>query len=229
MLGLMRQIGGVVGYVLLFAVLLLIPAGQPFWPRAWVLLAALLAVRLAGTLTLWRVSRSLLIERSRLLPLHPQQPLADKILLPLVMASFAGLVAFVAYERFHLHWLPRPPAPVSLLGLVMFVAGWSLIYDVFKTNAFAATVVRHQQDRAHHLVDSGLYRYVRHPMYASLLLVMAGLGLWLESSAGALMSLVPMLILALRIHFEEKLLREALPDYAAYARRVRWRLLPGIW
>jgi protein-S-isoprenylcysteine O-methyltransferase Ste14 len=56
-----------------------------------------------------------------------------------------------------------------------------------------------------------------------------GLALWLESFTGAIAAVVPIGILAMRILAEERFLRRELPGYAAYASRVRWRLLPGIW
>ncbi|MEZ0370930.1 MAG: isoprenylcysteine carboxylmethyltransferase family protein [Candidatus Sericytochromatia bacterium] len=225
---LLQQIAGVFGYTALFAVLLFVPAGRIDWWQAWVLLGVLLVVRLIGTLDVWRVNRELLIERSGL-PVRQDQPLADKVLLLACMASYAALVAFCAWDVHHLPLLAPPVPIVSGLGLLLFAAGWLMIARVLKTNAFAATVIRHQQDRGHTVVDTGVYSVVRHPMYASLFPVMAGLSLWLGSSAGALLSLVPMAILAARIVLEERFLKQKLAGYAEYTQKVRWRLIPGIW
>ena len=91
------------------------------------------------------------------------------------------------------------------------------------------TTVRHQAERGQQVIAEGACAVVRHPMYAGLLLIMSGLALWLGSTAGVMASFVPAGILALRVRFEEHLLRAALADYAAYAARVRWRMLPGFW
>ena len=66
-------------------------------------------------------------------------------------------------------------------------------------------------------------------MYAGLVLVTIGLALWLQSTAGAIASLAPIALLAMRIVVEERVLRQSLPDYARYADNVRWRLVPGLW
>jgi protein-S-isoprenylcysteine O-methyltransferase Ste14 len=58
---------------------------------------------------------------------------------------------------------------------------------------------------------------------------MAGMGLGLGSTAGALLAAVPAGILATRIVIEERFLRRTLPGYGDYAARVRWRLIPGLW
>jgi protein-S-isoprenylcysteine O-methyltransferase Ste14 len=223
-----RAIVGILVYVGLFAVLLLVPAGTLDWWRAWVLLGVLLVMRAAGTAAAIRVNPEMLAERSRL-PLHRGQPLADRVLLLSFMAAFAALIAFCPLDVFHLRLLPRPPAAVSVCGIVLFAAGWWIIAEVLRTNAFAVRVVRHQPERGHTLVDTGVYGVVRHPMYAGIIPVLIGMCLWLESYAGALLALVPIGILAARIVLEERFLRRTLPGYDAYTARVRWRLVPRLW
>jgi protein-S-isoprenylcysteine O-methyltransferase Ste14 len=223
-----RAVAGILGYVGLFAILLMVPAGTLDWPRAWVLLGVLLVMRAVGTAGAIRVNPELLAERSRL-PLHRGQPMADRVLLLSFMASFAALIAFCALDRFHLRLLPRPAAAVSFAGLVLFAGGWWIIALVLRTNPFAVRVVRHQQERRHALVDTGVYGVVRHPMYAGIVPVLIGMGLWLQSYAGALLVAVPIGILAARIVLEERFLRATLDGYEAYTIRVKWRLIPGVW
>ena len=82
----------------------------------------------------------------------------------------------------------------------------------------------------HKLVDTGLYRLVRHPAYLGLLASMLGFGLasgnWFSLAAAAVL---PPVAILYRIRVEERaLLRHFGPAYQAYARRTR-RLLPGIY
>jgi protein-S-isoprenylcysteine O-methyltransferase Ste14 len=223
-----RAITGVFGYVALFAILLFLPAGTLNWWRAWALLGVLFVVRVISTASILRINRALLVERSKL-PVQKGQPLADRVLLISFMAAFAGLVAFTSLDRFRFHLMARPPAVVAFMGLLLFVAGWWVIALVLQTNTFAATVIRHQEERQHAVVDTGVYSMVRHPMYAGLVPVMAGMCLWLESYAGAILASVPVGILVLRIFLEERFLRRELKGYDAYAARVRRRLIPGLW
>jgi protein-S-isoprenylcysteine O-methyltransferase Ste14 len=122
-----------------------------------------------------------------------------------------------------------PPYWLRIAGLAAFTLGWWIVYRALRTNAFAVTVVRCQHERAQDVIDTGPYAVVRHPMYAGLVPVMAGLALWLGSLAGALLAIVPVTFLALRIVVEERMLVDQLPGYTAYTQRVRRRLLPGIW
>jgi protein-S-isoprenylcysteine O-methyltransferase Ste14 len=86
-----------------------------------------------------------------------------------------------------------------------------------------------QRERKHALVDTGVYGIVRHPFYAGTPLVLAGLGLWLESYAAALFAVVPITFMVMRLELEERFLRRELLGYSEYAARVPHRLLPGIW
>lgn len=217
-----------VAYVALFAVLLFVPARTLGWTDAWVLLAALGFTRAASTFDVYRINPELMAERSGI-PLKQGQPLLDRVLLTSFMASFAALVAFCSVDVWHLQLLPAPVFPLRMVGLALFIAGWWVAGRVLRDNAFAVTTVRHQAEREHRVADRGTYAVVRHPMYASMIPVMTGMGLWLGSTAGALLTAVPMGILAARIVLEERFLRRALPGYADYAARVRWRLIPGVW
>ena len=79
------------------------------------------------------------------------------------------------------------------------------------------------------VVDAGPYRVVRHPMYSDAVLLFVDMPLWLQSSAGASLAIVLIGLFVLRIVIEEGLLRGELPGYAAYAERVRYRLIPFLW
>lgn len=145
------------------------------------------------------------------------------------MASFAALVALAGADVWHLHLLAALPWWTASIGWVAFVTGWWIVYRALRANAFAVTVVRVQDERGHQVVRTGPYAIVRHPMYAGLVPVMVGIGLSLHSTATAIAALIPTAILVARIVLEERLLRARFPEYAEYARAVRWRLMPGVW
>jgi protein-S-isoprenylcysteine O-methyltransferase Ste14 len=213
----------------LVAILLFVSAGTLAWWRAWVLLAVLLVVRTVSAIAVYRVSPALLQERARL-PIHGDQPWTDKLLLLAVLTTgFAGLPVIAGCDVFRWHVLPRPAPLLADLGLVLFTLGWGIKGLALRANAFATTVLRLQHEREHAVVDTGVYRIVRHPFYAGTPLVLLGLGLWLESYTAALFAVVPTALVVMRLELEERFLRRELPGYREYARRVRHRLLPGIW
>jgi protein-S-isoprenylcysteine O-methyltransferase Ste14 len=96
-------------------------------------------------------------------------------------------------------------------------------------NSYAAPVVKVQRERGHKVASTGPYAYVRHPMYASVILFAAGVPLLLGSWLGLLVAPVLVLALAVRAVFEERMLKAELAGYADYAERVRYRFVPRLW
>ncbi len=82
----------------------------------------------------------------------------------------------------------------------------------------------------HRLIDSGPYRYIRHPAYAGALLAFFGLGMAMGNAASVIAVLLPLAIaLRYRIHVEETVLRETLgARYLTYMRRTK-KLIPLIF
>lgn len=223
-----RQLIGILGYVALFALFLFVPAGTVHWRAAWILLAVVLFARVLSAARLWMVQRELAMERTKL-PIQRGQIPADRLLVLAYMASFAALVGFASLDLWHLHLLPAFAPWLRVIGLLICTFGWWVVYLALSANAYAVCVVRFQEERGHQVAEGGLYRYVRHPMYAGLVLIMLGLSIWLGSPAALIATLVPIALLAVRILFEERMLRAKLAGYGEYAGRVRWRLVPGVW
>src|SRR6202030_2397998 len=104
------------------------------------------------------------------------------------------------------------------LGVVLIALCIIFVWQVFRYNSFAAPQVRIQSDRAQHVITSGPYSIVRHPMYAAAILYFVGVPLLLGSAWGLLA--VPLFILgfAARAVGEERLLRQSLAGYDDYAK-----------
>jgi len=208
--------------------LLFIPAGTLKWWRAWVFLGVVLICTVATMLGVFRHSEDLLNERFKS-PLRKGQPLADKIVLSLFIATFLGVIVLIPLDVFRFHFLGQPSPVVSFLVLVLHMVGWLIISLAFKENAFAIAAVKLQTERRQTVIDTGVYGMVRHPMYAGAIPYLVGMPLWLESYAAALLASVPVGLLALRCLLEERFLKGKLQGYAAYMEKVRYRLLPFFW
>ncbi|WP_417568294.1 methyltransferase family protein [Marinobacter sp.] len=94
---------------------------------------------------------------------------------------------------------------------------------------YFSSVVRIQVDRGHVVCDSGPYRIVRHPGYAGNIVALVGIVLALNSLWTLIPAVVALIIAVIRTVLEDQTLRDELPGYRDYARRVRYRLIPGIY
>lgn len=81
---------------------------------------------------------------------------------------------------------------------------------------------------ARELVVEGMYRRIRHPLYLAEEIALVGVFLQFRSWPAATVLVVHLLFQLGRIHWEEKILVEAFPQYQEY-RRGTWRLIPGIY
>jgi protein-S-isoprenylcysteine O-methyltransferase Ste14 len=224
----LKLIGSVLINLAIFAALLFIPAGTLHWWRAWVFLGVVAICCSATMFAVFAKNEELLNERYKG-PIQKEQPFADRIILLVFVSTFFAAVILIPLEVFRFHLLAPPGIFVSLLGLIMFIAGWCVISFALKANTFAAPVVKHQQERDQKVIDTGLYGWVRHPMYTSVPLLLVGMALWLGSYAAALFAIVPIAMIAIRIVFEEQFLRGALAGYDSYVRKVRYRMIPFLW
>lgn len=219
---------GAVMNVAFFAAVLFVPAWTLDWWRAWVIIAVVAAGSFGSTLDLARADTGLIDERFKS-PVQQSQPLGDRVVLIALLLSVFGYLILTSVDAMRFHLLPPPPEWLSFAGLLATIAGWSIAWRALRENAFAAPVVKLQDDRRQHVIDSGLYHHVRHPMYAGGALVIIGIPLWLQSTAGTLAALTSVAVLIVRILLEERFLRRELDGYDAYTGRVRYRLIPLIW
>ena len=116
---------------------------------------------------------------------------------------------------------------VAAAGDLLILLGYFIIFLVFRINSFtSATIAIHEDQK---VISTGLYAWVRHPMYAGGLLFLLGVPLALGSYRGLLVFIPLIPILIWRLLDEEKFLAENLPGYAEYRTQMKYRLLPFLW
>ena len=114
-------------------------------------------------------------------------------------------------------------------GAAGIALGIYIFHVVMRTNSYATAVVRIQNERGHQVISTGPYAFVRHPMYSGAILYFLGIALLLGSWYAVGIAVALIALFGLRAVWEEQTLIDELPGYAAYAERVRYRLIPGIW
>ena len=145
--------------------------------------------------------------------------------LPLYLAHL--IIAGLDVGRFH--WSVQVGRGAQIASLPVLAASWALVAWAVVVNRFFSPVVRIQTERGHQLITAGPYQYVRHPGYGGAIVAFlsghVALGSW-----WALAPAIPLILLILRrANREDHFLRAKLIGYAEYAKRVRYRLLPGVW
>ncbi|MCG8348985.1 MAG: isoprenylcysteine carboxylmethyltransferase family protein [Chloroflexales bacterium] len=126
-------------------------------------------------------------------------------------------------------WSPPFSLPVKLVALAIILAGYTLGSYALIENRYFSGVVRIQRDRGHRVVSSGPYRWIRHPGYAGALLAYLATPVFLDAPWAFLPTVFLAIALLIRTGLEDRTLQDQLEGYREYAKRVQYRLLPGIW
>jgi protein-S-isoprenylcysteine O-methyltransferase Ste14 len=194
-----------------------------YW-NAWIYLLLFFGLSATVTQDLIRRDPALLERRMRGGPTAEPRPLQRFLMLGASLGFIALLV--VPALDFRFGWSVVPLGGV-VLGDALFLLGFGFIGRVYRENTFTSSTI--QVAEGQRVISTGPYAIVRHPMYASGVLYLLGTPLALGSYRGfvALLGMLPFLIW--RLLDEERLLARDLPGYTQYQRKVRFRLIPGVW
>jgi protein-S-isoprenylcysteine O-methyltransferase Ste14 len=220
----MKAYAGLVILCVVMAVILFAGAGTLHYWQAWTFLVAYFAASLAITIYLIKKDPALLERRMSGGPFAEKEP-AQKIIMSLTSLGFIALILLPALD--HRFGLSHLSALNVLFGNVLVLLGYLGIFFVFRENSFAAATIQSPEDQR--VISTGPYAFVRHPMYATALVMLLGMPIALGSWWGVLIvvALVPALVW--RLLDEERFLARNLSGYVAYQESVRYRLIPLVW
>ena len=204
---------------------LFVSAGKLGWVEGWALMILIAFGSIGTQLYLKRYNPEVLEHRKRI---GEGTKTWDRIwlylfrLIMLVMMVVAGLDAM----RFGWTSMPWWLSPV---GALVMSAGYLISAWAMAENPHFEGTVRIQHDRGHRVIDNGPYAVVRHPGYVGVSMLIIGSSLVLRSCWALVVVVLSVLLIGLRTWLEDSLLHKELIGYAEYARRVRSRLIPGLW
>src|SRR5208283_459638 len=199
-------------------------AGRLDWWRGWLFVGSLLIIAGVSFGVLRRKNPDLMRRR---LEWQPGVKRFDRFVLAATIVGFlsfyavAGLDARYGWSQLSAAWV-WPGIALEFLGFVP-------IFLAIAENPFLERQVRVQTELGHHVITTGPYRVVRHPMYAGLMLLLPGCALVLGSGWGFAPITMLMATFIVRTVLEDGVLWRELPGYKEYCTRTRYRLVPGVW
>ena len=210
---------------LILAAILFVSAGRLDWFQAWSFVLAF-----TGFLTfygLWgmRNDPGQLNERSRV---GQNTKSWDKVILTTYTLLLIGMLILAGLDAGRCHWAPAPPVLQGFGWTGAAFAGF-LVWWTATVNTFLSRTVRIQDERGQHVIDSGPYSRVRHPMYLAVIILMISISLLLGSLWASIPGALIGVLYIIRTALEDHTLQHELPAYPEYTRRVHYRLLPWIW
>jgi protein-S-isoprenylcysteine O-methyltransferase Ste14 len=214
---------GLVELVVLGLVLFLTAGTFSYW-QAWIFMVVFALSTWIPSIYLRRTKPVALQRRRRAGPTAENRTVQKFVIAGWYLSLTTMVVVSALDHRFG--WSPVPTA-ICMVGDVLVAVGLGVAVLVVSQNSYAAATVR--VEAGQRLVSTGLYGHVRHPMYTGNVITIVGFPLALGSYWGLVLVIPGLIVLALRIRDEEKLLREELDGYREYMQKARYRLVPHMW
>jgi len=214
--------------ILIYPLLILYISGDWFWIEGWIFSIWFIAVFLSCAVYLYRKDPALLAERFRR-PGYSNQKGWDKYFLYVLKLVFLVWFVIMPLDVKRFGWSANFPIWLKFFGGIGLLNSSLFLYRSFTDNTFLSPLVRIQTERKHHVVSTGAYAIVRHPMYLGAIFMFLGTPSFLGSYYGILIGTILSFLLVGRIIGEEKMLVKELEGYADYKQKVKYRLIPFVW
>jgi len=219
-----RAILGFIRLQLLLALLLFLPAWSlRFW-EAW-LYWMLVFVSVLFIMLYFLKHNPTLIERRMEVGPGAEPEKSQKIIQ--AIAGVLSCAMFVVARFDHRFRWSSVSASVVLTADAFVVLALLIVFRVFQENSYTASTVQVEANQP--VISTGPYAWIRHPMYAGSVLGFLATPFALGSLRAFLPAILLCGVVVVRLLDEEEYLSENLIGYAAYCRKVRYRLIPYLW
>ncbi len=215
-------------YILIFPALLLFLSGDWLWIEGWIFSAWFIVLCFTTIIYLYRKDPALLAERYKK-PGTAGQKGWDRYVVAGLVLGFTAWIIVMPLDAKRYGWTAYFPVWLKIAGGIGLIASFFFFFRSYADNTYVSALVRIQTERKQQVVTTGVYGFVRHPMYLGGILLFIGTPLLLGSSYGTIIGLAMLFLLAARIIGEEKMLIEGLAGYADYKKKVKYRLIPFVW
>lgn len=207
--------------VLITGLLIFIPAGSLDYPNGRLLMAILFIPMFIAGIVLMVKNPKLLKER-----LDFKEKQSDQKWV-VALSGLMFLLGFIAAGLDYRYNWSKIPNSVVIVSSVLFLLGYALYGEVLRENAHLSRTIKVEEGQK--IIDTELYRIVRHPMYLATILMFLSIPLILGSFVSFFIFLPYPILIAKRIKNEEMVLEKDLEGYMEYKKKVRYKLIPFVW
>ncbi len=212
----------------LMPLLLLLIGGDMAWWQGWLYSVLFMGTGIGSRVLAEKRHPGLMAERGKF-GKGQNVKSWDKVLAPLMAITLSFPLVIVAGLDHRYGSSHTFPLWANILGLILIACGYAFASWAIIENRFFSSVTRIQLERGHQVCDSGPYGIMRHPGYAGNIPPLAGISLALGSIWVLCPGIIALIVIVIRTVLEDKTLQEELPGYNEYVRRVRYRLIPGVF
>ncbi|MCX6709686.1 MAG: isoprenylcysteine carboxylmethyltransferase family protein [Candidatus Woesearchaeota archaeon] len=206
---------------IVIGLMLFLPAGSLGYWQAWLFILTLFVPVIFVCSYLLKRDPELLERRMQFKEKEVRQKLIIKI------SGFLFFIGFLIPGFDYKYSWSSVPVWLVIASDILILLSYLLVFLVFRENSYTSRIVEVAKNQK--VISTGPYSVIRHPMYAGVMLMYLFMPVAL-GSYWALIFFVPMIpVIVLRILNEEEILLKGLKGYREYCKKVRYRIIPGIW
>ena len=203
-----------------------VPAGTLRWPEAWIYI--LTQFFFSTAMAAWLKKNNPDLLRERLILVKRSAKDWDKVILGISTVAFIPYILIPGLDAVRYRW-SEFPFHLKLVGFSGTLLSLKTVFCIMRVNTFLSRFAEIQKDRGHRVITEGPYHFIRHPMYAAIIVLIISIPLLLGSFWSLIPGGVMIVLIIIRTALEDRMLHAELKDYRSYADKVRYRLLPGLW
>ncbi len=198
------------------------PAGTLKWTEAWIYL--ILQMGYSGIMAIYFLKHNPELIKKRMEMKLPSRLWDKLVMFPFIIAMITLLIVPGFDLRYN--W-SNIPIYLEILGFIGFSLSLYWVFLVMNVNSYLLKTVEIQKNQK--VVSKGPYKYVRHPMYSSVIVMSFSIALALGSLYTLIPALIASILISIRTYLEDITLQKELKDYKKYTKKTKYRLMPGVW
>lgn len=213
-------------WTVLMTLAFFVSAGRLDIFRAWLAFGTHFMGAVAGGVLLWKFAPGLANQRGRI---REGTKTWDKAILALFFILILLVIPVTAGLQIGRYRLAQLSGGYAVAGIICYLFFFVPFHWAMLSNAHFEGSSRIQQDRAHQVITTGPYRFVRHPGYVAMIFASVADALIIGSSCALIPGAMAVVVTLVRTYLEDKMLHSELEGYAEYAQQTKYRLIPGVW
>ena len=207
--------------LIIVSLLLFIPAGTINYMNGWLFIILLFIPMFIAGIIMFCKNKDLL--KSRLNIKEKTNEQKEVVLLSTIMFIVGFIIAGLNYRY---KWIILSNT-IVVIASIIFIISYILYAIILKENKYLSRTIEVKDNQK--VIDKGLYKLVRHPMYLVTLTLFLSIPFILNSLITFIIYLIYPIIIIKRIKYEELLLEKELTGYKEYKKKVKYKLIPFIW
>jgi len=213
-------------WTILMAVAFFLSAGRLNISRAWLAFGLHFIGAIVGGLLMWKFAPGLANQRASVRQGTKNWDKAILIIYFLLILLVIPVIAGLDIGRYRWSQLS---VNYAIVGVALYLAFFLIFYWAMLSNEHFEGSSRIQKDRAHRVISDGPYGIVRHPGYVAMIFACLADSLIIGSLYSLIPGVLAVIVTIIRTCLEDRMLQDELEGYSEYAKKIKNRLIPGIW